>query len=231
MLYLYNMRHDQPEAFELRKQGKTYREIQKILGISRSTLCDWFKNEAWSTHIKKLNNAKQIILSKERLQKMHEARNIILQKKYEQVEIDAETEFEIYKNNTLFMAGLMLYAGEGDKLDKSSIRLANIDFNIHKTFLKFCEKFLKVEKNSVKFATLLYPDLDVNQCRKKWSEELKIPEVNFYKTQIIQGKLKTRKLHFGVGTTIILSSFLKRKIIFWIEKSHTHFNQYNAVID
>jgi DNA-binding CsgD family transcriptional regulator len=33
------MRNDQKEVFELRKQGKTYREIERRLGISRSTLC------------------------------------------------------------------------------------------------------------------------------------------------------------------------------------------------
>ena len=52
------MRYDQPEVFELRKQGKTYREIQKLLGISRGTLCDWFRDQEWSTHIKKSNTEK-----------------------------------------------------------------------------------------------------------------------------------------------------------------------------
>ena len=37
------MRHDRTEIFELRKQGKTYRQIEKLLSVSRSTLCDWFK--------------------------------------------------------------------------------------------------------------------------------------------------------------------------------------------
>ena len=226
------MRHDQTQVFELRKQGKTYREIQKLIGISRSTLCNWFKNEEWSTHIKKSNNKKQIKLSTERLVKLNEGRRLMLEKKYKQIEEDAEKEFKIYKNDPLFVAGLMLYAGEGDKLDRGTIRLANIDFNIHRTFLKFCEKFLKVNKNSIKFSTLLYPDFNISLCRKKWSNELKIPETNFYKTQVIQGKLKTRKLHFGVGTTIITNSFLKRKVILWIEKTHKNFEESEkAVID
>ncbi|MCX6751241.1 MAG: helix-turn-helix domain containing protein [Candidatus Nomurabacteria bacterium] len=216
------MRHDQPKAFELRKQGKTYREIQRLLGISRSTLCDWFKNEEWSKHIKKSNIERHIKISTEHLSKMNEGRRIMLEKKYKKVEEDAEKEFEIYKNDPLFMAGLMLYAGEGDKLDKGIIRLANIDFNLHKVFLRFCKKFLKKERNTIKISLLLYPDLNINTCIQKWSLELSIPEKNFYKTQVIQGKLKTRKLHFGVGTTIILDSFLKRKLLFWIEKANIY---------
>lgn len=217
------MRHDREKVFELRKQGKSYREIQKIVNISRDTLCNWFKNEEWSRHIKKINIDRQVKRSTEKLHQMNEARSIVLQAKYKKVEQDGEVEFEFYKNDPLFTAGLMLYAGEGDKLNKGTIRLANIDFNLHRVFLKFCEKFLKVDRSSIKVALLLYPDLDIITCRKKWSEELQIPEINFYKTQVIQGKLKTRKLHFGVGTTIILNSFLKKKILFWIEKSNKYF--------
>ena len=216
------MRHDQPKAIELRKQGKTYREIQILLGISRSTLCDWFKDKEWSKHIKKSNTEKHIKISTEHLLKMNEGRRIMLEKKYKKVEEEAEKEFEIYKDDPLFMAGLMLYAGEGDKLDKGIIRLANIDFKLHRVFLKFCEKFLKKDRNTIKISLLLYPDLDINICIHKWSSELTIPEKNFYKTQVIQGKLKTRKLHFGVGTTIILDSFLKRKLLFWIEKANIY---------
>lgn len=213
------MRHDQPKAFELRRQGKTYREIEKLLDISRSTLCDWFKDEDWSKHIKKSNIKTHIKISTEHLKKLNEGRRLMFEEKYKKVGEEAIQEFETYKNIPLFVAGLMLYAGEGDKLDKGKIRLANIDFNLHKVFLKFCEKFLKTNQDIIKFSLLLYPDLDVNVCVKKWSSELNIQEKNFYKPQIIQGKLKTRKLHFGVGTTIILNSFLKRKLLFWIEKS------------
>lgn len=216
------MRHDQPKAFELRRQGKTYREIEKLLDVSRSTLCDWFKDEDWSKHIKKLNIETHIKISTEHLKKLNEGRCLMLEERYKKVEEEAIQEFETYKNVPLFAAGLMLYAGEGDRLDKGTIRLANIDFNLHKVFLKFCEKFLKTNQNTIKFSLLLYPDLDVNVCVKKWSSELNIIEKNFYKPQVIQGKLKTRKLHFGVGTTIILNSFLKRKLLLWIEKSKIH---------
>ena len=222
MIYLYNMRHDKKEVFELRKQGKTYREIEKLMGVSRSTLCDWFKNEEWSRHTKKSNTDKHIKLSTIRLEKLNEGRRLMLESKYKKVEEEALQEFETYKDDPLFTAGLMLYAGEGDKLDKGTIRLANIDFNLHKVFIKFCEKFLKTSRSTIKITVLLYPDLDINTCIKKWSSELNISEKNFYKPQVIKGKLKSRKLHFGVGTTIILNSFLKKKLLLWIEKANVH---------
>jgi hypothetical protein len=52
----------------------------------------------------------------------------------------------------------------------------------------------------------------------KWCDELGILKQNVYKPQVIVGRLKTRKLHFGVGTSIILNSFLKHKLLFWINQ-------------
>lgn len=211
------MRHDKIQAFELRRQGKSYREIQKLLTISRSTLCEWFRNEEWSMHITRSNKANHIKTSTEHMLKLNEGRRITLDKKYKIVKEEAIIEFEIYKHDPLFMAGLMLYAGKGDKLSRGVIRLANTDFFIHKVFLKFIEKFTPISMTNIRFSILLYPDLNIDECKNKWSKELSIPLINFHKPQVIQGRSKTRRLHFGVGSTIISGSFLKAKLLKWIE--------------
>lgn len=212
------MRKDKAVAFQLRKDGKSYRDIQNELGISRSTLCDWFRNEEWSKHIKYKNNSNSIEVSTERLKKMNIARNSMLEEKYKNIIKEAKNEYALYKNSPLFTAGLMLYAGEGDHLSKNAIRFANIDFHLHKVFLSFSREFLKIDNNSMKFSVLLYPDLDICECVDKWCTELKITKQNMYKPQVIIGKHKTRKLHFGVGTSIILNSFLKKKLLYWIDQ-------------
>ncbi len=213
------MRQDKGIAFKLRKEGKTYRQIQEELGISKSTLCDWFKNEEWSKHIKNRNANIVIKLSTERIQKLNIARSLMLKKKYEDIIEEGKREYEIYKKDTLFIAGLMLYAGEGDHLDKGSIRFANVDFDLHRIFINFSIKYFKLNYNNIKFSILLYPDLNIEQCLDKWCFQLGIYRQNIYKPQVINGKHKTRKLHFGVGTSIILNSFLKRKLLFWINLS------------
>lgn len=217
MIYLYSMRHDQPQAFELRRQGKTYREIERILGVSRSTLCEWFRNEEWSTHIKKSNIGSHIKLSAERLKKLHEGRRIMLEKKYRQVTEEAEKEFEIYKNDPLFMAGLMVYAGEGDKANRFHIKLANSEFYLHLIFISFLEKFLKIERKNIKVWLLLYPDHNIEKSIQIWSEKLNINKSNFHKSQVIKGREKIRKLQYGVGNSIISSVALKKKILKWLE--------------
>ena len=224
MVYLYSMRHDRPKAFELRKDGKTYREIEKLLNISRSTLCDWFKDEEWSKHIKKSNTGKNIKISIERLEKLHEGRRIMLEKKYGLVEEEAIREFEIYKNDPLFMAGLMLYAGEGDKATRNLVRISNSEFYLHLVFIRFSEKFLGIGRDRIKVWLLLYPDHDIEKSIKIWSEKLRINVLNFNKSQVILGRSKSRKLQYGVGNSIISSTSLKKKMLKWLELCKLYFD-------
>lgn len=213
------MRKDKEVAFNLRKQGKSYNQIRGSLGVSKSTLTEWFKNEEWSRHLKRKNINKQVALSKERLIALNNGRKLRLDNLYLKFENEAKLEYELHKNNPLFVAGLMLYAGEGDRLDKGTIRIANIDFKIHRIFINFAKEFLGIDHSSIKLSILLYPDLNIENCVNVWCKELSISQENVYKPQVIKGKLKSRKLHFGVGTTIILSSFLKHKLLYWIDRS------------
>ncbi len=215
---LEKMRKDKAVAFALRKEGKSYRDIQKELGVSRSTLCDWFRNEEWSTHIKKSNSNKNIILSTERLRLLQEGRNRMLLDKYSKAELEAEKEFYINKKEPLFMAGLMIYAGEGDKRNKNNSRVSNSEFYIHKIFIMFTEKYLDIARDNIKVSLILYPDLDAGVCLDKWSSELNIAKSNFYKTQFIKGREKTKKLQYGIGISIIATTVVvKKKILKWLE--------------
>lgn len=217
------MRKDKLVAFELRKEGMSYRGIQNELGVSRSTLCKWFKNEEWSKHTKSTNIKNNIILSKERIFKINNGRSVYLEEKYKKVDSEAEKEFHSFKKDPLFAAGLMIYAGEGDKKSSNISRISNSDFYLHKIFIKFSEKYLYIQRENIKMAIIIYPDLDVNECLDKWSKEIDILMINFHKTQIIKGKEKTKKLQYGVGISIISTIVVvKKKILKWLELASVH---------
>ena len=211
------MRTDKNFAFELRKQGKTYRQIQKELGIARSTLCDWFRNEEWSRHWVQKNTKRNIQISTDRIKLLNEGRKKWLLAWYAEIDKKTNIEFEMYKKDPLFTSGLMLYAGEGDKSDTVSIKFVNCDFSLHKIFKYFMINYLEKDSTKFKFSMLLYPDLDQESCYLKWSSELNINRENFYKTQVIQGRHKTKRLQFGVGTIILVGTKYKRRLSRWIE--------------
>jgi hypothetical protein len=138
-------------------------------------------------------------------------------------ETDAIQEFEFNKNDPLFMAGLMIYAGEGDKTNRFRIKLTNSEFYLHLIFIKFLEKFLKIERKNIKFWLLLYPDHDIEKSVGIWSYKLNISKSNFNKSQVIAGKEKIRKLQYGVGNSIISSVILKKKLLKWLEICRENF--------
>lgn len=211
------MRKDKSKIFEMRKIGMSYREIQKETGVTRSTLCNWFKKENWSNQIKDQKIASQLQNQTENLSKMRLVRRRNLDNYYKKLESEAVKEYGDFRLELLFIAGLMLYAGEGDKVSAHISRLSNIDFGIHRIFINFILSFLDSDINNVRVGLLLYPDHDMDECRNKWSKELNIPIDQFHKVMVIKGKHKTKRLHFGVGSTILIGTAKKKKLLIWLD--------------
>ena len=211
-------RIDRLKAVRLRKLGQSYNQIHQALGTPKSTLSWWFKHEEWSNDVTILNRNKANLKNKENIEKLNRLRSEKLKKHYENAVSEAEKEYRLYKKDNTFIAGLMLYSGEGDKsLENNLVRMANIDFKILKIFFIFLLKFCSVNRAKVKIWLLIYPNLDEEICKKKWSEETGLSYNHFYKTQVISGRHKSRRLPYGVGNIILGDKYLKVKILKWIE--------------
>lgn len=210
------MRKDKERIFQLRKEGRTYREIQRDTGISRATLTAWFKDVSWSKHLSQEHAMKNLGASKEHMERLNMVRRLKLQYRYALIEKEAEMEYEVLKHDPLFWAGLMIYAGEGDKRSKSFVRISNSEFYIHRIFLAFLRKYLKPSEDTIRYALILYPDLDENVCKNEWVRQISANPTFFHKTQVIQGKESTKRLQYGIGMSIISNTSLKRKILKWL---------------
>lgn len=205
------------QAKELRKRGFAYEEIAKIAGVSKSTVGLWFSRETWSKDVTHANQKRASRENSKRISLLNKARGNQFKKLYAEAERSAVTEFKHYKHNPLFIAGLMLYVGEGDNSQHHLIRIANSKPDIHRIFISFAKEYLGVSREKIRFWVLLYPDLDPLVTSRHWSKEIGIPLSQFHKYQVIKGKSKKRTLHFGVGNTIIGGTVLKRKLLKWIE--------------
>ena len=208
------MRQDKEYIFTLRKKGKSYREIQKETGVSRGTLCEWFRREEWSRHIAVTKTVR--VNSIEHTRMMQAVRRKNLDTLYGAAEQEAMTEYAIFKEEPLFWAGLMAYAGEGDKRTRHIVRITNSEFYIHKIFLLFATRYLRVLLADIRECLIIYPDHNETLCKEMWSNILGIPRDQFHKTQVIQGKEKVRRLQYGIGMSIISSTVLKKKMLKWL---------------
>ena len=206
------MRKDKVEALKLRKEGKTYKEIGELLNISKRTLSFWFHNFDWSQDISTLNH--KFNYSQEKIALMHKIRAEKLDERYKASEIEAEKEFSIHKDNPLFIAGLMLYEGEGDHAMKNGqVRIANTNPRVIATFKQFIEAYYPEYIPRLRMSVLLYPDLNQKECVAWWRDAIDGEDVTFHKPVVIQGRHKTRRLQYGVASLIISSKFLKTKIL------------------
>ena len=203
-------------AFTLRKQGKSYKEIKSELGMSMSTLSNWFKNVDFSEEIKRSVTAQAQLKSVARLQVLNRARGDVLRAHYVQAEIEAMQELNDNISNPLFVSAVAAYWGEGDKSGGNIVRLANTDPQMIKLFITFLLTICLVPRDKLRLALYIYEDLDDVECRKYWSKMTGL--AHFHKTMVLPSRHKTKKLPYGTCTILVANTYLKKKFLLWIDQ-------------
>jgi len=210
------MRKDKDKAFELRKSGKSYRQIKEELKIPLATLSDWFRDVDWSGEMRNRLTEAANIKSGVRMKELDRVRGEHLAQAYEEAREEAREEFKVLKYNPLFIAGIMLYWGEGDKPTNGQTRLSNSDPALIGLYTEFLRKACRIPENKIKANVLIYPDIDEPSNRRFWSFASGIPLSRFTKSILIQGRHKTRRLSNGVCSVLVLSTYFKTKMLEWM---------------
>ena len=173
------------KAILLRTENQlSYTAIQRILNVPKSTLSYWLKVYPLSEEeILKLRQKSWLKgeVSRERF------RNTMRKKReaLEMLEYRARRqEMADLNKDSFFVAGLMLYLGEGDKKNKYRVSIANADPLVIKFFLKWLRDFFSIEANAVHAELHLYDNMDIVAEKLFWINTTKLPESQFYKAQI-----------------------------------------------
>ncbi|MEK7582501.1 MAG: hypothetical protein AAB452_01410 [Patescibacteria group bacterium] len=212
------MRKDKEKAVALRRQGNSYKKIRDELGISTSTLASWFKNQPWSKVIKARLSAEVSLTNPRALQLMAQANHERWKMKHGEYRAAAVQDFERLKNDPLFLAGIMLYWGEGEKQSKSSVvRLGNSEPEMIRIFNLFLTRVLKISPEKISAWLLLYPDLVDAVQKKFWSKATGISMDRFKKSIYINGRRPQKRLSYGVCTLSVNSRALKERVLKWLE--------------
>jgi predicted transcriptional regulator len=205
------------QAKELRKRGFTYEEIAKIVDVSKSTISSWLSHESWSISIKEDNAKRAAKENKKRISLLNTARGNQNKKLYVEAERSAMTEFKHYKQNPLFIAGLMLYASIGDLSSPGLIRVSSTRKEVHRVFVTFATEYLGIPREKIRFWLLLPPKQNPLNYSRAWSKKIRIPLSQFHKYQVLPQKPKKAPLHEGVGNALIGDTLARVKLIKWIE--------------
>lgn len=206
------------QVVHLRKRGFTMQEIAKYCDISKSTASKWLKNEVFSAAVTITNSKRAGIDNAKRLRLMAKSRSSERKVRFQETHTSALVEFRHYQSNPEFRSGLMAYIAAGDMTDQNKVRLSSTSLFLHRTFVTFAQNFLGVEKSRIHIWLLLYKGVAEPAAMKQWSKYVKLPLGQFYKNQYVQNAPK-QALHFGVGNTIIGSTYHKQKLLTWVKQA------------
>jgi hypothetical protein len=209
------------QAIFLRKKGYSYNLISEKLGIAKSTLSGWLKEAPFVPNETVLERIKNGPFISGQLKHKERVRNILESKEL------AKKELGIISKKDLWMLGIGLYLGEGSKTYET-IRVINSDPKIVKLAVKWFKEICGLDNRNITIAIHIYPDNNIKQCLRYWSQKTKIPLKQFRKTQIDtrnnKSEKKKRKLPYGTAHITIVSNGnpnfgvkLHRRIMGWIE--------------
>lgn len=171
----------------LRKKGKTYGEIKKIIGkpIPKSTLSYWFRNIIMSEiHQKRVS--KKILENIQKAQAKALITNCIKRKKYIQEVQNRIKHLPVRLKNkdTAKIALAMLYLGEGAKGQRGSLMFGNSDPLVIRLFLSLLRRCYNIDKNKFRCTLQCRADQNIKKLEKFWLQITKIPLSQFYKARI-----------------------------------------------
>jgi transposase-like protein len=198
----------QIRSIDLRKQGKSYSQIKKILGVSKSTLSRWLKNYPLSK--KQMESLRDF--NETRIEKFRNTMKIKREKRMKKTLEKEKSKLLPLTSKETYIAGLFLYWGEGVKDPKEAISLANTDPQVMLFYHDWLINHVKVDKKRIRVYLHLYDDMSVKKEIEYWSNALGIPKTQFNKPYIKKSK-KTSIIHkgHGHGTCAIAIGDIRKK--------------------
>ena len=200
-----------------RKLGFSYKEIMRFYPLAKSTVSDWCKDiELTDRQIQRLQERKKQGSYTAGL-KGSKANQERRAKEVRQIKESAKSEVPLLMNNSLWIAGLMLYWAEGNKSRR--VGISNSDPNIVEFMMDWLRKYCRVDNAKFKPFLNLHSGQDKDEIKEFWSKIIKLPKEQFGKSYIKKEGTGHRKniLYKGTLRVDVCNLNLLYRILGWIE--------------
>jgi hypothetical protein len=164
------------QAIDLRKSGKTYTEITRLIPVSKGTLSFWLRNVQLSPqYLRKI----QVLRQKAR-EKGWEARRNERLHRIAAIQHAAPAEVACFLSNPLWLVGLALYWAEGSKEKKwskgSLVTFTNMDIDTILLFKRWSIIFLDVSSGDFSYSVYVHDTYAtrLDEMRAWWASALKV---------------------------------------------------------
>ena len=205
----------------MRKQGKTYNEINRLLGIPKSTLSGWFEGLEISARIKRRLWTRNQRKWAESITNYNKKRALDVFNRNNETQQRISKEIGRLTKRELMLIGTALYWAEGDKKQRWRCKFCNSDPKMIKTIMEFFRDVCKVPGNKFRAYVQIYPNISEQKAKIFWSKISGIPLKQFGKTQTAISKSSKFKrssdtLPYGTFSVKICDVNLTNRIKGWI---------------
>jgi hypothetical protein len=217
------------KVVELRRQGKSYSEIRKIIKVSKSSLSLWLKD---------------ILLTDEQIRGLKMKKVQAVERYKISMKEKHKNKLDLYYKNQLkkwiplsdrekYIAGLFLYWGEGNKVSSNVISIANTDPGLIRLAVFWFKECLGFSEDKVHIRLHLYSDMDIKSETGYWSEVLGIKSGQFSKPYIKQSLMSDigqRGFGHGTCTVSVFKTVEKENIMMAIRAISDYYGKGNHLI-
>lgn len=206
-------------AVKLRENGMSYTEIKSVVNVSKDTISRWCR-DVYLTPDQKLrliNNKK----FGQRIGSIIAAANKrkIKQQKIIQIYQESKVSLGELSKRDKFIAGIALYAAEGNKMDGKG-GFANADPKLIKFMIEWFTQLARIDIERLRGAIWLHDNLDEVAAKQYWCSVTGLNASQFHKTYLVKSNNKKayrKNLHkYGIFSIRFSDSDLHRKIMGWI---------------
>lgn len=207
------------EARRLRKEeGYSLKEICTKIKVSKSSVSGWVKDiELTDEQKERLRQKYKDHYTNVNILGNNYIKNKFLEKRKKYQEEGRDLLVQL-KNDTMFIAGIMIFWAEGSK-DRGSVIMTNSNVNMLSFFVKFLKKYFMVGDGIIKFSFQYYSNngIPIDDVKKYWLTGLDLPSTCFKRYTVDKryenapGK-KIGKLLYGVGRIVVNDVRIKQMI-------------------
>lgn len=219
------MRKEKTQAIRMRKQGKSYNEINKKIGVPKSTLSLWLHTVTLPGIARKrlLNRGRKKSVAA--LVQRNKEQTTLAAQRARGIQECASQDIKKIERQTLFFIGLALYWGEGYKKGAEGSKWKCVDFvnadpYMIQVMMRFFREICHVSENKFRIQLHIHEDVDGAKAIRFWTKTIRVPSTQFMKMAPIKNKNRKQKngrhLQYGTIHIRIYDVRLFHNIIGWI---------------
>jgi transcriptional regulator with XRE-family HTH domain len=196
-------------AVAMRADGRSYREIAEVVGVSKSTLSLWLRDIPLTDDQQRALTQRGPTTTRTR----HEANREVAARRRAFVQAQARSQIAELSESELFVAGVVAYWAEGSKNKPwrfgQGVAFINSDAGLITLFLRWLD-LVGVGRDRLVFRLMIHESADVEASLAFWSELVGAPPDAFGRTTFKRHNPKTIRHNVGDGYHGCLGVYVRR---------------------